>query len=460
MEMSKENSEDSGGQVVAVTGPVVDVSFASHLPPIRELLRVAGESEVLLEVHAHTEPGLVRTVSLSPTAGLRRGERVERTFGPLTVPVGNETLGRVLNVMGEPIDGGPSIDAHREPIYRSPPPISEQSGRTAVFHTGIKVLDFLCPVPRGGRMGIFGGAGVGKTIVIMELINNVVTNARGVCVFAGIGERSREGNELWREMGQSGVLPSSVLVFGQMNEAPGARFRVGHAALTMAEHFRDVDGREVILLIDNIFRFAQAGSEVSALLGRLPSRVGYQSTLATEMAELQERITSTDSGAVTSVQAVYVPADDLTDPAVSSTFVHLDAHVVLSRKMAAKGMYPAVDALASSSELMSPQVVGERHYDLAMGAREVMARAHDLEDIVAMLGIEELSAKDRVIVKRSRRLARYLTQPFFASEPFTGHPGAAVPLPRTLNDIERILAGRFDGVDEEDLYMIGSAPES
>lgn len=451
--------QDETGRVVAVRGPVVDVAFDAPLPRIRELIRVPGSRPVLLEVQAHPQKGLVRAVALAPTAGLRRGELVERTGGPLTVPVGEATLGRLFNVMGEPIDGGPPVHAERRPIYRSPPPLAERRARTGVLETGIKVLDFLTPVPRGGRLGIFGGAGVGKTLLIMELIHNVVVHARGVCVFAGIGERSREGNEIWRDMSESGVLASSVLVFGQMNEAPGARFRVGHAALTMAEYFRDVSGREVIFLVDNIFRFAQAGAEVSALLGRLPSRVGYQSTLATELAELEERIASTRSGAVTSVQAVYVPADDLTDPAVASTSAYLDAHVVLSRQMAAKGLYPAIDALASSSQLMSPQAVGERHYDLAMTAREVIALARDLEDIVAMLGIEELSAKDRTVVNRSRRLMRYLTQPFYVSEAFTGRSGVAVPLERTLDDIANILSGRFDRLDEEALYMIGSASE-
>lgn len=456
-EMQSELQRGEQGTVVAVGGPVVDVAFDPPLPRIRELIRASGSQQVWLEVQAHPRRGLVRAVALSPTAGLRRGAPVERTGGPLTVPVGEPTLGRIFNVMGEPIDGGPPVHAERRPIYRSPPPIAERRVETGVFETGIKVLDFLTPVPRGGRLGIFGGAGVGKTLLIMELIHNVVAHARGVCVFAGIGERSREGNEIWRDMSESGVLASSTLVFGQMNEAPGARFRVGHTALTMAEYFRDVGGREVIFLVDNIFRFAQAGAEVSALLGRLPSRVGYQSTLATEMAEFEERIASTRSGAVTSVQAVYVPADDLTDPAVASTFAYLDAHVVLSRRMAAKALYPAIDPLASSSQLMSPQTVGERHYDLAMTAREVMARARDLDDIVAMLGIEELSAKDRTVVKRSRRLMRYLTQPFYVGEHFTGRAGVAVPLERTLDDIASILSGRFDGLDEEALYMIGSA---
>jgi len=447
----------SRGVVTALAGPVMEARFEPPLPPIHDLLRVrSGDREVLLEVHAHPGAGTVRAIALSPTRGLRRGMEVERTGGPLTVPVGEPTLGRLFDVAGRPIDGGPEVDTAREPIHRSPPPIAERTGSTGVFQTGIKVFDFLTPLPRGGRTGMFGGAGVGKTILIMELVHNVITQAGGVCVFAGVGERSREGNELWREMGESGVLSRSVLVFGQMNEAPGARLRVGLSALTMAEHFRDRLERDVIFLVDNVFRFVQAGSEVSALLGRMPSRVGYQPTLDTEVAELEERIASTRTGTISSVQAVYVPADDITDPAVAATFTHLDAQVVLSRQMAAKGLYPAVDPLESTSQLLSPDVVGERHYALAMDARQTLARARELEDIVSMLGMDELTPDDRIAVQRARLLERYLTQPFFTSEPFTGRSGASVPVETVLDDVEGIMDGELDGTDEGDLYMIGA----
>ncbi|MCA9688544.1 MAG: F0F1 ATP synthase subunit beta [Myxococcales bacterium] len=453
---------DSCGRIVELRGPVVDVYFGDGLPAIHELLIVThGEREVPLEVHAELDRSHVRAIALADTAGLRRGELVTRTRETLMVPTGDAVLGRVLDVRGEPLDGGPSIEAMgRQAIHRSPPPIAARSHMHGAFRTGIKLFDFLTPLPRGGRTGMFGGAGVGKTVLIMELVHNVISQSAGVCVFAGVGERSREGLELWEDMRASGVLERSVLVFGQMNEAPGARMRVALSALTMAEAFRDEQGRDVIFLVDNIFRFVQAGAEVSALLGRLPSRVGYQPTLATEVAGLQERICSTESGSISSVQAIYVPADDLTDPAVTATATHLDTSVVLSRQMAAKGLYPAVDPLASSSRLLSPEIVGDRHYRLAMQSRELLARAKDLEDIVAMLGMDELSPRDRTAVERARRLTRYLTQPFFVSEPFTGRPGAYVTLETVLDDVESILSGRTDEVDEAELYMIGSLADA
>ncbi len=457
MDARGERAPAGRGKLVALSGPVADVRFEAPLPPIQNLLRVRTDArEVLFEVHAHLSEDRVRAVALTSTSGVGRGADVEDTGAAATVPVGEAVLGRLFDVVGRPIDGGPFVDAPRWSVHRRPPPIAERISARSVFRTGIKLFDFLTPLPRGGRTGMFGGAGVGKTMLIMELVHNVVSQAGGVCVFAGIGERSREGHELWREMEESGVLARSVLVFGQMNEAPGARFRVGLSALTMAEHFRDETEHDVIFLVDNIFRFVQAGAEVSALLGRMPSRVGYQPTLASELAELEERIASTRHGVISSVQAVYVPADDITDPAVAATFTHLDARVVLSRAMAQKGLYPAVDPLASSSLLLTPAVVGERHYGLAMQAREVMARARELEDIVAMLGMDELTPADRTTVRRARRLERYLTQPFFAGEAFTGRPGVAVPLARTLDDAESILSGALDEMDEGALYMIGA----
>lgn len=442
------------GRIASVHGPVVEVEFSGELPAIHEMLVV--EHGAALEVHAQLDRCLVRTIALADTAGLKRGQVVERTRRPLAVPAGPGVLGRVLDVRGEPLDGGPGLARdHERVVYRPPPPLNSRKHSRDAFRTGIKLFDFLTPLPRGGRTGMFGGAGVGKTVLIMELVRNVVSQASGVCVFAGVGERSREGLELWEDMKASQVLERSALVFGQMNESPGARLRVALSALTLAEWFRDEAEQDVIFLVDNVFRFVQAGAEVSALLGRLPSRVGYQPTLATELAALQERICSTARGAISSVQAVYVPADDLTDPAVTTTATHLDTSVVLSRKMAAKGLYPAVDPLASSSRLLSPEVVGQRHYGLAMRARELLAKGRDLEDVVAMLGMDELSAEDRIAVERARRLSRYLTQPFFVSEPFTGRDGEYVELEQTLDDVDWILAGGTDSADEADLYMIG-----
>lgn len=444
------------GWVESISGSVVEVAFEPPLPALRDALLIEDQGRrVMLEVHSHRANRRVRALALATTSGLRRGLAVHRQGGPLTVPVGEVTLGRLFDVTGHVIDGGLEVDAARKTIHAPPLPVSEQVGVSGVFRTGIKIVDFLTPLPRGGRTGLFGGAGVGKTLLIMELVHNVVQLARGVCVFAGIGERSREGNELWREMRDSGVLAHSALVFGQMNEAPGARQRVGHAALTMAEHFRDVLGQDVILLIDNLFRFVQAGAEVSAILGRAPSRVGYQPTLATELAQLQERIASTRRAAISSVQAIYVPADDMTDPAVAATFAHLDAQIVLSRRSAARGLYPAVDPLASSSRLLTPEIVGHDHYELAMRVRRILAHARELEDVVAMLGLAELTPEDRRIVERARRLERYLTQPFFVGEAFTGRAGVALPLEKTLLDVHAIVEGEHDERSEGSLYMIG-----
>lgn len=453
---------EATGRVVAVRGPVVDVEVEGELPQLKEALMV-GESDVplTLEVHSQLDERTVRAVALADTAGLRRGTPVRRTGQPLTVPTGEDILGRVLDVSGRPLDGQDPVAAQpARPIHRPAPTIVQRAEQQGAFRTGIKLFDFLTPLPRGGRTGMFGGAGVGKTVLIMELVHNVIARSEGVCVFAGVGERSREGLELWQDMQQSGVLERSVLVFGQMNESPGARLRVALSALTMAEELRDHGDRDVIFLVDNVFRFVQAGAEVSALLGRMPSRVGYQPTLATEVAALQERICSTEHGSISAVQAIYVPADDITDPAVTATAEHLDASIVLSRQMAAKGLYPAVDPLSSHSRLLSPEVVGSRHYDLAMRSRELLARARDLEDIVSMLGMDELSADDRTAVERARRLTRYLTQPFFVSEAFTGRPGAYVDLDNTLSDAAAILGGATDHIDEADLYMVGALPTS
>jgi len=455
--MDPNRTEGDFGLIEGLRGPVVDVRFRPPLPRIKEALVVRHpDREVLLEVQAHLTGETVRAVALTEMSGIQRGTIVERLNGPLTVPVGPATLGRILDVAGRSRDGQPDPVGPRAPIHHPVSPTVDRKGSTGVFHTGIKLIDFLTPLPRGGRSGLFGGAGVGKTILIMELIHNVVVREGGICVFAGIGERSREGNELWREMAQLGVLQRSVLVFGQMNEAPGARFRVGLSALTIAEHFRDAEKTDVLFLVDNVFRFVQAGCEVSGLLGRMPSRVGYQPTLATEIAELEERITSTEFASISSVQAVYVPADDITDPAVASTFTHLDAQVVLSRSMAAKGLYPAIDPLASSSRLLAPHVVGERHYQLAMAAREILAKSRDLEDLIAMLGMDELTPEDRKSVERARRLERFLTQPFAVSEAFTGRAGATVELDDTLAGVEAILDGGYDDRDEGTLYMIGA----
>lgn len=448
------------GTVVAVRGSVVDVRFDSELPRVDTLLQAGDNGEVVIEVALHLDARRVRGVALTPTQGLSRGAVVTNRGEPLRVPVGPEILGRAFNVFGEPIDRGESLpDAERRSIHRKPVPLAERSTREEIFTTGIKAIDVLAPLERGGKAGFFGGAGVGKTVLITELIHNMAGEHEGVSVFCGIGERCREGEELYREMHDAGVLKNTVMVFGQMNEPPGARFRAGFTALTMAEYFREDRGQDVLLLIDNIFRYIQAGMEISGLLGLLPSRLGYQPTLATELAALQERIINTRRGAITSIQAVYVPADDFTDPAAVHTFSHLSATIVLSRKRAGEGLYPAVDPLESGSKMLSPEVVGERHYRIAKEIRHTLATYEELKDIIAMLGIEELSREDRQTVFRARRLERFLTQPFFTTEQFTGMAGRAVPLEAALAGCERILADEFSDLPEKALYMIGTIDE-
>jgi F-type H+-transporting ATPase subunit beta len=437
----------------------VEATFDYPLPNINNALYIeeTGNRKVVVEVQQHVDESTVRGIAMSSTAGLMRSMAVEDSGAPITVPVGEKTLGRIFNVLGEPMDNkGPLAHSEYWRVHRPPPAIEAQVVGSEVFETGMKIVDLLAPLPRGGKAGMFGGAGVGKTVLIMELIHNTVEKHGGISLFAGIGERSREGNELWQEMDKAGILNKTILVFGQMNEAPGARFRLGLTALTMAEYFRDVKGKDVLLLIDNIFRFVQAGSEVSGLMGRMPSRVGYQPTLATELAELEERITSTRNGSITSIQAVYVPADDFTDPAPAHTFSHLDASIVLSRQTAAEGLYPAVDPLNSSSNLLDPYQVGERHYTIAQQVKQTIARYRELQDIIAMLGIEELSPEERRTVGRARKLLRFLTQPFFVTEAFTGRPGQYVSLKETLNGTEEILAGQWDERPEQDFYLIGS----
>lgn len=450
--------------MVAVRGAVVDVAFESQLPRLEEALVVEWEQPeaLVIEVQAHLDERTVRGVALQATEGLRRGVRVQATGRAITVPVGDAVLGRLLDVTGTARDGGPPLgaDLPRAPIHGVELPLERRSAATAIFETGIKVLDLLTPLPQGGKAAMFGGAGVGKTVVVMELIHAMVESYRGISVFAGVGERSREGHELLNEMRRSGVLERSVLVYGQMNEPPGARWRVGLTALTIAEYFRDQKRQNVLLLMDNIFRFVQAGNEVSGLLGRLPSRVGYQPTLDTEVAALQERIASVSGAAVTAIEAVYVPADDFTDPAVTAISSHLDSVIVLSRSMAAEGMYPAVDPLNSSSILLDPTVVGEEHYRIAEQVREAIAHYKELQDIISLLGIEELSAQDRLIVGRARRLQRFLTQPFTVTEAFTGKPGRSVALAETLKGCRVILEGGCDQWAESSLYMVGTIEEA
>jgi F-type H+/Na+-transporting ATPase subunit beta len=450
------------GRVVAVRGNIVDVAFAERLPVPQQALRTGAAQEIVLEVQTHLDTHTVRSVALTATRGLARGAEVIDTGHVLDVPVGDALLGRMLDVFGNVIDGQAPLDPAlpRLPIHRLPLPLAERTTGTDVFVTGIKVIDLLAPLERGGKGGLFGGAGVGKTVLITEMIHNMVGRYAGVSLFCGIGERCREAEELYREMGAAGVRDNTVMIFGQMNEPPGARFRVGHAALSIAEHFRDEERRDVLLLIDNIFRFVQAGMEVSGLMGRIPSRVGYQPTLATELAELEERICSSASASITSVQAVYVPADDLTDPSATHTFAHLSASVVLSRKRASQGLYPAVDPLRSDSKMLNAGVVGKRHYDVALGVRRVLAEYEELKDIISMLGLEELSEQDRATVSQARRLERFLTQPFFSTEQFTSHPGKMVELDATIEGCERIMAGEFADYPEAALYMIGAIDEA
>jgi len=446
------------GHVTAVRGNVVDVQFSPPLPARHYQL---SSGNIVLEVQTHLDPETVRCVALTPTQGLGRGMPVENTGHGLEVPVGKALLGRMLNVFGETIDGrGPVTVTERQPIHRSSLPLAQRVTHADIFETGIKAIDLLTPLELGGKAGMFGGAGVGKTVLINELIHNMAERYQGVSLFCGIGERVREAEETYRAMQDFGVLDKTVLVYGQMDEPPGARFRVGHAALSVAEYFRDVVKRDVLLLIDNVFRFVQSGTEVSGLMGRIPSRVGYQPTLATELAELEERIASSASGTITSVQAVYVPADDLTDPAAVHIFAHLSASVVLSRKRASQGLYPPVDAMKSDSKMLNPAIVGKQHYRVAQQVRSTLAEYEELKDIISMLGIEELSAGDRDIVSKARRLERFLTQPFYATEQFTGLPGKLVPLAQTIEGCERILAGEFAKVNEQALYMIGNIDEA
>ena len=471
------------GKVSQVIGPVVDVEFAEDLPKIYDALEISlghpmskdkateRTSDVLvLETHQHLGSGKVRAVAMGSTDGLKRGMEVTDTGAPISVPVGLPVLGRMFNLLGEPIDGLGSITNSTQisdkltqiqhwPIHRDAPKFEDQSTEAEIFETGIKVIDLICPFVKGGKVGLFGGAGVGKTVVIQELIRNIAQEHGGYSMFAGVGERTREGNDLYHEMKESGVLPKTALVFGQMNEPPGARQRVALSALTMAEYFRDSEGKDVLFFMDNIFRFTQAGSEVSALLGRIPSAVGYQPTLAEEMGKLQERITSTKKGSITSVQAVYVPADDLTDPAPATTFGHLDSTVVLSRALSELGIYPAVDPLDSNSTILDPLIVGEEHYQVARGVQKVLQRYKDLQDIIAILGMEELSDEDKLTVVRARKIQKFLSQPFFVAEQFTGTPGKYVKLKDTIKGFKMILDGELDDVGEQEFYMKGSIEE-
>lgn len=449
------------GKVVQVMGPVVDVRFSNgELPAIYNAIVIKDESRginLTCEVAQHLGDDIVRTIALSSTDGLVRGMDALDTGAPISVPVGRETLGRLFNLLGEPIDErGPVQTAQRAPIHKPAPSLEEQNVRTEILETGLKVIDLLCPFNKGGKIGLFGGAGLGKTVLIQELIRNIATEHQGVSVFAGVGERTREGNDLYLEMNETGVINQTVLVFGQMNEPPGARLRVGLTALTMAEYFRDEEGQDVLVFIDNIFRFVQAGAEVSALLGRMPSAVGYQPTLATEMGELQERITSTKRGSITSVQAIYVPADDPTDPAPATTFSHLDAYVYLERRIAEKGIYPAVDPLASTSKNLDPAIVGEEHYQVARSVQQILQRYRDLQDIIAILGIDELSDEDKLIVARARKIERFLSQPFFLAEKFTGNPGRYVRVADTVRSFKMIVNGEVDDLPEQAFYMCGA----
>ncbi|MBU1437669.1 MAG: F0F1 ATP synthase subunit beta [Gammaproteobacteria bacterium] len=448
------------GIVVAVRGSVVDVKFSQLLPPIFSLL-YANNRDIALEVLTHLDAQSARCIALTPTQGLARGAKVEDSGNPIMAPVGSAILSRMFDVFGNTIDGGPPLsEVQWQSVHALPPSLASRSTQSEIFLTGIKVIDVLTPLERGGKAGLFGGAGVGKTVLLAEMIHNMVGHHAGVSLFCGIGERSREGEELHREMKEAGVLPNMVMVFGQMNEPPGSRFRVGHVALTMAEYFRDQEQRDVLLLIDNIFRFIQAGAEVSGLMGQMPSRLGYQPTLATELASLEERIANTDAGAITSIQAVYVPADDFTDPAAVHTFGHLSASLVLSRKRASEGLYPAIDPLASNSKMATPGIVGERHYQLAQQIRSTLAQYAELKDIIAMLGLEQLSKDDRNVVGRARRLERFFTQPFFTTEQFTGMTGVLVSLEDALSGCERILADEFNEFPEQALYMIGAIDEA
>ena len=455
------------GIIVQVIGPVVDIEFpAESLPEILNAVTIKGKSgdidiDLVVEVMQHLGDNVTRCIAMSSTDGLTRGMEAEDTGAPIRVPVGEATLGRVFNVLGKTVDHDDTPVGNKEfwPIHRPAPKFDEQETSTQILETGIKVVDLIAPYSRGGKIGLFGGAGVGKTVLIMELIHNIATQHGGYSVFSGVGERTREGNDLWSEMKESGVIDKTALVYGQMNEPPGARMRVALTGLTMAEYFRDVQNQDVLLFIDNIFRFIQAGSEVSALLGRMPSAVGYQPTLGTDVGALQERITSTKKGSITSVQAVYVPADDLTDPAPAATFAHLDATTVLSRQIAELGIYPAVDPLDSTSRILDPHVIGEDHYEVARGVQAILQKYNELQDIIAILGMEELSDEDKLTVARARKIQRFLSQPFFVAEQFTGTPGKYVPLKETIRGFKEILAGKYDDLPESAFYMVGSIDE-
>ena len=471
----KLNFMENIGHVIQITGPAVDVQFTeAAMPPIYQALRVVSEGfkvpspiNVILEVQQHLGEGRVRTIAMSATDGMVRGMQAIDLGGPVSVPVGHGTLGRVMNVIGEPVDNlGPIAAKERNPIHRLAPSFEEQATTAEMFETGVKVIDLIQPFLKGGKIGLFGGAGVGKTVVIMELINNVAKQHGGYSVFAGVGERTREGNDLWLEMSESGVIKpgdpehsKAALIYGQMTEPPGARLRVALTALTVAEYFRDVEGADTLLFIDNIFRFTQAGSEVSALLGRMPSAVGYQPNLATEMGELQERITSTKKGSVTSVQAIYVPADDLTDPAPATTFAHLDATTVLSRSLTEIGIYPAVDPLASTSRILDPRIVGQEHYDVAQSVKKTLQTYKDLQDIIAILGMDELSEDQKLTVTRARKIQRFLSQPFHVAEQFTGAPGRYVKIADTVKGFKEIVDGKYDDIPEQAFYMKGTIDE-
>jgi len=455
------------GKISQVMGPVVDVDFDGYLPVLNEALEVKVKEEdgterrLVLEVAAHLGDGRVRTIAMDMSEGLVRGQDAQATGAPIKVPVGEKVLGRIFNVIGETIDGKDQVeDAPMWSIHREPPKLVDQSTKTEMFETGIKVVDLLAPYAKGGKVGLFGGAGVGKTVIIMELIHNVAHGHDGLSVFAGVGERTREGNDLYHEMLESNVLDKVALCYGQMNEPPGARNRIALTGLTMAEYFRDEKKLDVLMFIDNIFRFAQSGSEMSALLGRIPSAVGYQPTLAREMGALQDRITSTKDGSITSVQAVYVPADDLTDPAPASVFAHLDATTVLNRKIAEKGIYPAVDPLDSTSRLLDPQIIGEEHYKVARGVQQTLQKYKDLQDIIAILGMDELSEEDKAVVERARKIEKFLSQPFFVAEVFTGAPGKYVSLEDTIKGFKGILEGEYDHLPENAFYMVGSIDEA
>ncbi|EKD65652.1 MAG: hypothetical protein ACD_50C00025G0007 [uncultured bacterium] len=457
------NKEDKSGIIVRIQGPVVDVYFEDELPSIHEALEVEYENKkIILEVQFGIGNNEVKALAFGSTDGLSRGLKVKRTYSPIKVPVGKNTLGRIFNVLGQPIDGKKFEDKNAllHPIHASPPPLTEQETKPQLLETGIKVIDLIAPFTKGGKIAVFGGAGVGKTVIVKELIRNIAMEHKGHSVFAGVGERTREGTDLWLEMLEAKVMDKTVMVYGQMNEPPGNRLRVALTALTMAEYFRDQKNEDVLLFIDNVFRFAQAGSEVSALLGRMPSAVGYQPTLATEMGGLQERITSTKKGSITSVQAVYVPADDYTDPAPATIFAHLDATITLERSIAEQGIYPAVDPLSSSSRILDPRVVGQEHYDVARGVQKVLQRYKDLQDIIAILGIDELSDEDKQIVARARKIQRFLSQPMFVAEVFTGQPGKYVKREESVAGFREILEGKHDKLSEQSFYMVGSINEA